>query len=257
MRPLIRTALACLLAVLLAVQPVTATISAPTETTTTAATHWSDGTQTLAWSSAPTSGDLAVVCGLMLTIAVTFVTPTATNVTFSSVASSTVDSTADATVQCWSGVATGTVGDVTLTTSATTGAAGTMRLLRITSTTGWTAPGGATPCQESGLGVTNHDAGCSGLTTAAGTNSIIVALTGITAAGQAITLDATYTALTGIAQQMGFGYYITTGQETQDFVSTTGAARDSATIQMAFDEDAGGGGGSMNPGGLGTLGVGR
>lgn len=223
-----------------------ATITFLDEVTATAAAHWSDGTHTMAWDSAPTSGQLAVACGLMLTVATSFVTPTASNITFNGPSAvATIDGTTDATVACFSGVATGTVGDVTMTTGATTAQAGTMRLLSFSSSTGFTSLGSVTPCQENVTAATQHDAGCSGLLTESGRNSVIIGLNGITAAGSALTLDSTYTALTGITDQMAFGYYLTSGQETQDFVSTTAGNRNSATIQFAIAEDAAAGGGAV------------
>lgn len=252
-RRLRKVALALVLALLLPGRA-WAAITFIDEVTATATTHWSDGTHTMAWDSAPTSGQLGVVCALMLTVATSFVTPTATNITFNGPgAVATFDGTTDVTVQCWSGVATGTVGDVTLTTAATTGQAGTMRLLSFSSSTGFTSLGSATPCQESASASTQHDAGCSGLLTESGRNSVIVGLNGITSAGAALTLDATYTALTGIGEQMTFGYYLTTGQETQDFVSTSASNRNSVTIQFAIAEDAPAAGGTCT---MSLLGVG-
>lgn len=237
-RRLRKVALALVLALLLPGRA-WAAITFIDEVTATAAAHWSDGTHTMAWDTAPTSGQVGVVCALMLTVATTFVTPTATNITFNGPgAVSSFDGTTDATVQCWSGVATGTVGNVTLTTAATTAQAGTMRLLSFSSSTGFTSLGSATPCQESASASTQHDAGCAGLQTESGRNSAIIGLNGITAAGAALTLDSTYTALTGITEQMAFGYYLTSGQETQDFITTSASNRNSATIQFAFAEDA-------------------
>lgn len=237
-RRLRKVALALVLALLIPCRA-WAAITFIDEVTATAATHWSDGTHTMAWDSAPTSGQLAVVCGLMLTVATSFQTPTAANITFNGPsATATFDGTSDVTLSCFSGVGTGTVGDVTMTTAATTGQAGTMRLLSFSSSTGFTSLGSVTPCQESASVTTSHDADCSGLQTESGRNSVIIGLNGISAAGAALTLDSTYTALTGIAEQMAFGYYLTTGQETQDFVTTSASNRNSATIQFAIAEDA-------------------
>ena len=239
-------------ACLLCAVPAGAQISRDANENTAVGAHFGDNTQTLAFSgTAPASGALVIASVVRLATTDDFETPTATNITFN--ATSCVATRTGLRGERWWGIATGTVGNVTFTTTGSDASIDKLRIYSFTSTAGWPADPTDGCDGDETASDTAHDVG-STLTTTGGAGVVYECQAFLAIASTSFTLDASYTTLTGTANQEVAGTFITTAG-TNDCNSTSGNAQASITILTAYKENSGAP--ATGHGRLSTLGVGE
>lgn len=214
---------------------------------------FNDSAHTLTYSGA--SGRLQVCHAFLLSSAVTFTTPTASNVTFTSAASA---ATSGDTVQAWYGVASGAVGNVTFGTSANTAGASRVWCVEYTSSNGWTAPSDASDSDTEGSAVTTHPSTSSELqiSTTGSADILTIGLIGLDRTTASLSTPTGYTLYATVdAGTDIIAYRIDSSTGTRNFDSTSAAVAISASVLASFKENASSGGGA--PCQLMTLGAGR
>lgn len=201
---------------------------------------FNDASHTLTYSGA--SGRLHVACAYMLTSAVTFTTPTASNITFTSVGSASANGT---TIQMWYGVATGAVGNVTFGTSGNTSAGARVWCVEHSTTTGWTSPLDAFDTDTEGATTTSHPSTANELqiTTGGSAQMVVIGLIGLDRSTASLSTPTGYTLYATVDGGIDLiAYRIDTTTATRNFSSTSASAALSASILASFKEDAGGAG---------------
>lgn len=202
---------------------------------------FNDSAHTLTYSGA--SGRLHIACAFLLSDAVTFTTPTASNVTFTSAGVANANGTR---VQVWYGVSTGAVGNITFGTSGNTSASSRVWCVEYLSSSGWTSPFDVADTDTEGSAITTHPSTSSELqiTTTGGANIVVIGLIGLDRSATSLSTPSGYTLYATVDGGVDLlAYRIDTATATRNFDSTSGAAAISASVLAAFKEDSGGGGG--------------
>ena len=223
---------------------------------TIATNRFNDSTENLTWSSAPGASGRIVYCwALILSNAVTFSTPTVSNVSFTN--DVTIQRTG-LTLTLWRGNTTGAAGTtVTFGTSGNNSSNAQMACASFTPTNAITGYDTAESSSEEAVATTDHDPDVSVTSSGLGASRggvvfLVTSLTSAASAGQPV-IDADFTALTRTDTLMVSGYRILSADETTTADSTSSPGRISGTVMMLSQEDAPAAGGVCT---LGLLGVG-